>query len=659
MSNPLLTEPLTPEHIKPRLLGHWGTSPGLNLVYTHLNRVIKARGLDALCVWGPGHGGPAVLANSWLEGSYSETYPDVSRDAAGMDAALPAVLLPRRRAQPCRPGDARLDPRGRRARLLARPRVRRRLRQPGSAGRLRDRRRRGGDRTAGRVLALQQVPRPGARRRGPADPAPQRLQDRQPDGARPAPRGRTRRAAARLRPRTDPRHRRRPARGPPRHGRRRSTRHWTASRRTQRTAREDGATERVALADDRAAYAEGLDGPRRGRRTARSRAPGAPTRSRCPASAKTRSTCGSWRPGCARTVPRSSSTPTGGPRADVLACVPEGAKRLGATPHANGGLLAARPADAAARPTSPCPSTSRAPPCTSRPGSSADLLRTGHAGHRRAPRLPSRRPGRDRVQPARRRLRRQRQGLAGTRPCPVDEHLDRHGRVHGDPLRTHSARAGWRAICSPAGTDCSPATRPSSTSSTRWSTSTSSGCAPSRELPWRPPIASLNYLLTSHVWRQDHNGFSHQDPGFIDHVLNKSPEVVRVYLPPDANTLLSVADHVLRSRDYVNVIVAGKQPCFDWLSMDEARAHCARGAGIWDWAGTRGRRRTRRGAGLRGRRTHPGDPGRGRSCCAATCRNSPSASSTSSTWPGCCPARNIRTGWATSSTTACSPPTSR
>ncbi|CAM5710066.1 phosphoketolase family protein [Streptomyces californicus] len=102
----------------------------------------------------------------------------------------------------------------------------------------------------------------------------------------------------------------------------------------------------------------------------------------------------------------------------------------------------------------------------------------------------------------------------------------------------------------------------------------------SRRLPWRRPIASLNYLLTSHVWRQDHNGFSHQDPGFVDHILNKSPEVVRVYLPPDANTLLSAADHALRSRDYVNVIVAGKQPTFDWLTLDEARAHCARVLGL-------------------------------------------------------------------------------
>ena len=105
-----------------------------------------------------------------------------------------------------------------------------------------------------------------------------------------------------------------------------------------------------------------------------------------------------------------------------------------------------------------------------------------------------------------------------------------------------------------------------------------------RQIPWRRPIASLNYLLSSHVWRQDHNGFSHQDPGFIDHVVNKKAEVIRVYLPPDANTLLSVADHCLRSRNYVNVIVAGKQPALDYLSMDDAIIHCTRGLGIWDWA---------------------------------------------------------------------------
>jgi xylulose-5-phosphate/fructose-6-phosphate phosphoketolase len=106
------------------------------------------------------------------------------------------------------------------------------------------------------------------------------------------------------------------------------------------------------------------------------------------------------------------------------------------------------------------------------------------------------------------------------------------------------------------------------------------------DLPWRRPIASLNYLLSSHVWQQDHNGFSHQDPGFIDHVVNKKSDVVRVYLPPDANTLLSVADHCLRSRNYINVVVAGKAPAAQWLTMDEAVLHCTRGVGIWDWAGT-------------------------------------------------------------------------
>jgi xylulose-5-phosphate/fructose-6-phosphate phosphoketolase len=107
-----------------------------------------------------------------------------------------------------------------------------------------------------------------------------------------------------------------------------------------------------------------------------------------------------------------------------------------------------------------------------------------------------------------------------------------------------------------------------------------------RDIPWRRPVASLNYLLSSHVWRQDHNGFSHQDPGFIDHVVNKKAEVIRVYLPPDANTLLSVADHCLRSRNYVNVIVAGKQPALNYLSIEDAIGHCTLGAGIWDWAST-------------------------------------------------------------------------
>ena len=121
----------------------------------------------------------------------------------------------------------------------------------------------------------------------------------------------------------------------------------------------------------------------------------------------------------------------------------------------------------------------------------------------------------------------------------------------------------------------------------------------SKEIPWRRPIASLNYLLSSHVWRQDHNGFSHQDPGFIDHLVNKKPAIVRVYFPPDANTLLSVADHCLRSRDYVNLIVAGKQPALTYLTMDEAVDHCTRGLGIFEWAEQRRWRPSRCGSRLR------------------------------------------------------------
>ncbi len=131
----------------------------------------------------------------------------------------------------------------------------------------------------------------------------------------------------------------------------------------------------------------------------------------------------------------------------------------------------------------------------------------------------------------------------------------------------------------------------------------------SRTIPWRAPVASLNYLLSSHVWRQDHNGFSHQDPGFIDHVVNKKAEVVRVYLPPDTNCLLSVADHCLRSRHYVNVIVAGKQPALTYLSVEEAIDHCTRGIGVWDWAEQRRRAGARRGDGLCRRRAHARDAG--------------------------------------------------
>ena len=181
--NPLLREPLRPEHIKPRLLGHWGTSPGLSLLYAHLNRLIRRDDLDVIFVAGPGHGGPAVVANTYLEGTYTEVYPDVSRDLDRPAAAVPSVLDARRDPEPRERAHAGVDPRGRRAGLRAGARVRSRLRQPGSDRGLRRGRRRGRDRTPGGLLEGHALPEPGARRGGPADPAPQRLQDQWPDGA--------------------------------------------------------------------------------------------------------------------------------------------------------------------------------------------------------------------------------------------------------------------------------------------------------------------------------------------------------------------------------------------------------------------------------------------------------------------------------------------
>ena len=193
LGNPLLTEPLRPEHVKPRLLGHWGTTPGLNLIYAHLNRVIRNDDLNVIYIAGPGHGGPGMVANTYLEGTYSELYPGITQDTGGMAAAVQAVLLPGRHPFARGAGDPRLHPRGRRARLLAGARLRGGVRQPGPDRGLRDRRRRGRDRAAGRQLALQQVPQPGPGRRGAADPAPERVQDRQPDRAGPDPGRRARR----------------------------------------------------------------------------------------------------------------------------------------------------------------------------------------------------------------------------------------------------------------------------------------------------------------------------------------------------------------------------------------------------------------------------------------------------------------------------------
>jgi xylulose-5-phosphate/fructose-6-phosphate phosphoketolase len=581
LANPLLTEPLRPEHIKPRLLGHWGTSPGLNLVHTHLNRVIKNRGLDALCIWGPGHGGPSVLANSWLEGSYSEKYPDVTRDAQGMELLMRQFSFPGgvpSHVAPEVPGSiheggelgyslahaygAALDHPG----LLVACVIGDGEAETGPlagswhANKFLD------PVHDGAVLPIlhlngYKIANPTVLARLPESELDALLRGygHEPihvTGDDPAA---VHRAMARAMD--------------------------TALDRiagAQRAAREEGVTERPHWPVVVLRTPKGWTGP--------AEVDGEPVE-------------GTWRshqvplagvrdnPDHLRQLeawlrsyrPEELFDAEGRPVADVLACVPEGGRRLGATPYANGGLLVR---------DLPVPSLDDFAVPVDKPGTTlheptrvlGDLL--AQVMRDTADRRDFRLVGPDETASNRLQAVYAASGKAWqAETLDVDEHLDRHGRVM-EVLSEHLCQ-GWLEGYLLTGRhglfSCYEAfvhiVDSMVNQHIKW-------LRTSRRLPWRAPIASLNYLLTSHVWRQDHNGFSHQDPGFVDHVLNKSPEVVRVYLPPDANTLLSVADHVLRSRDYVNVVVAGKQPCFDWLSMDEARVHCARGAGIWEWAGT-------------------------------------------------------------------------
>ncbi|MFC9618955.1 phosphoketolase [Streptomyces sp. NPDC056930] len=581
MANPLLTRPLTREHVKPRLLGHWGTSPGLNLVHTHLNRVIKSRGVQGLCVWGPGHGGPAVLANSWLEGSYSETYPDVSRDAQGMGllfkqfsfpGGVPSHVAPETPGSiheggelgyalthaygaaldhpdllvTCVIGDGEAE-----TGPLAASWHSNKFLDPVHDGAVLPILHLNGYKIANpTVLARLPEPELDALLRGYGHD-PLYVGGDDPLTVHRAMAAAMDRAVDRI-------------------------------RELQAAARTGGDTERPHWPVIVLRTPKGWTGP--------AEVDGAPVE-------------GTWRahqvplPGVRDNPehlrqleawmrsyrPEELFDMSGRPTAQVLDCVPEGTARLGATPYANGGLLLR---------DLPIPPLDDHAVDVDKPGTVlheptrvlGGLLEAVMAAT--AERRDFRVVGPDETASNRLDAIYESSGKAWQeRILPTDEHLSRDGRVM-EVLSEHLCQ-GWLEGYLLTGRhglfSCYEAFAHIVDSMVnqhiKW-------LRTSRGLAWRRPIASLNYLLTSHVWRQDHNGFSHQDPGFVDHILNKSPEVVRVYLPPDANTLLSTADHALRSRDYVNVIVAGKQPSFDWLTMDEARAHCARGAGVWEWAGT-------------------------------------------------------------------------
>ncbi|MFJ8884667.1 phosphoketolase [Streptomyces sp. NPDC102402] len=581
MANPLLEEPLAPEHIKPRLLGHWGTSPGLNLVHTHLNRVVKARNRQALCVWGPGHGGPAVLANSWLEGSYADTYPDVSRDRAGMGAlfkqfsfpgGVPSHVAPETPGSiheggelgyalthaygaafdhpdllvACVVGDGEAE-----TGPLAASWHSNKFLDPVHDGAVLP------------ILHLNgyKIANPTLLARLPEDELDALLRGYGHDplhveGDEPAAVHRAMAAAMDLA--------------------------LDRIGEYQRAARTGGASARprwpmIVLRTPKGwTGPEDVDGVPVENTWRAHQVPLPGVRDNPDHLRQLEAWMRSYRP-------QELFDAEGRPTAQVLDCVPEGTARLGSTPYANGGLLLR---------DLPLPPLEEHAVRVDRPGTVlheptrilggllADVM-AATAGRR-----DFRVVGPDETESNRLGALYGATGKAWQAEIlPTDEHLARDGRVM-EVLSEHLCQ-GWLEgylLTGRHGLFSSYEAFAHIVDSMvnqhiKW-------LRTSRRLHWRAPVASLNYLLTSHVWRQDHNGFSHQDPGFVDHILNKSPEVVRVYLPPDANTLLSTADHVLRSRDYVNVIVAGKQPGFDWLTLDEARAHCARGAGVWEWAGT-------------------------------------------------------------------------
>lgn len=654
MSNPLLTEELRPEHIKPRLLGHWGTSPGLNLVHTHLNRVVKARGQDAVCVWGPGHGGPAVLANSWLEGSYSETYPDIGRDGDGMarlfrqfsfPGGVPSHVAPETPGSIHEGGELGYSLSHAYGAALDHPDLL-------VACVIGDGEAETGPLAAswhsnkfldpvhdGAVLPIlhlngYKIANPTVLARVPEAELDELLCGYGHDVLHVTgddPESVHRAMAAAMDTALD------------------------RIARIQRAAREAGATVRPRWPMIVLSTPKGWTGP--------VSVDGLPVE-------------GTWRahqvplpnvrenPQHLRQLedwlrsyrPAELFDDNGSPRPQVLACVPDGARRLGATPYANGGLLLRR---------LPVPPLDGYAVRVDRPGATSHEP-TRVLGELLEAVMDATKERRDfRVvgpdETASNRL----QALYGAtgkawqaRTRDVDENLDRHGRVM-EILSEHTCQ-GWLEGYLLTGRhglfSCYEAfvhiVDSMVNQHIKW-------LKVSRTLPWRRPIASLNYLLTSHVWRQDHNGFSHQDPGFVDHVLNKAPEVVRVYLPPDTNTLLSVAEHVLHSRDYVNVVIAGKQPTFDWLTLDEARAHCARGRASGSGPVPSGRARNPMSCWPARVTSRPRRCWQPPCCSAVICRSSPSASSMSSTSPGCSPSRSTRTDCPPGSTTRCSPATSR
>ena len=577
--NPLLKEPLKAEHVKPRLLGHWGTTPGLNFIYVHMNREIKKRDLNAIYITGPGHGGPGLVANTYLEGTYSEFYPNISQSALGMKrlfkqfsfpGGIPSHVAPETPGSIheggelgyalahaagavfdnpdliacCVVGDGEAE-----TGPLATSWHSNKFLNP-----IRD----------GAVLPILHLN--GYKINNPTVLG--RLSDAELAdlfrgyGYKPyfvegdEPKAMHQLMAATLDAVLDEisaiqsecRKKKQPHRPPWPMIVLRTPKGWTGPKEV------DGHPVEGTYRAHQVPLAETRTNP------------------------KHLKMLEEWMKSY---KPEELFDAEGKLKAEFSALAPKGDRRMGANPHANGGLLLRDLVmpdfrEYAVKIKKPGTTIAEATRIMGRllrdvMKANAQNFRVVGPDETNSNRLSALFEVTDKA--------------FMEKIIPTDDHLSPDGRVM-EVLSEHLCQ-GWLEGYLLTGRhgffSCYEAfihiIDSMFNQHAKWLKVT-------EKIPWRRPIASLNYLLTSHVWRQDHNGFSHQDPGFIDHVVNKKADVVRVYLPPDANTLLSVADHCLRSRHYVNVIVAGKQPALQWLDMESAIEHCTSGISIWEWAST-------------------------------------------------------------------------
>ncbi len=577
--NPLLKRPLVPEDIKPRLLGHWGTTPGLNFVYAHMNRLIRRHDLDAIFVAGPGHGGPALVANTYLEGTYSELYPNVPQTEVGLGRLFKQFSFPGgvpSHASPDTPGSiheggelgyslvhaygAAFD----NPDLIVCAVVGDGEAETGALATSWHGNKFLNPQRDGAVLPIlhlngYKIAGPTVLARIPNDELvalfegygyePLFVEGDDPPRMHELMAATLERALARI-------------------------------RQVQRVARSEGFQRREGWPMIVLRTPKGWTGPKivdgvpvEGTFRAH-QVPLLAVRENPSHLAMLEAWMRSYRPDelfdeAGRLMPGL---------ADLAPC---GTRRMGANPNANGGLLLrdlAMPDFCDYAVEVPTPGANQAESTRVLGAFLRDIMRL-NADRFRV------------VCPDETTSNRLDALFEVTQRCsvaeilPQDDHVAPSGRVM-EVLSEHLCQ-GWlegylltgRHGIFPCYEAFIHIVDSMVNQHAKWLKTAS-------QVPWRRPIASLTYLLTSHVWRQDNNGFSHQDPGFIDHVVNKKADVVRVYLPPDANTLLSVADHCLRSRDYINVIVAGKQPEWQWLGMEAAVEHCTAGAGIWEWACT-------------------------------------------------------------------------